>query len=183
MAHRGAVPAQRVPPPRRRGLGLRDGRPAQGARDRRRARQRQRAARAPGARARARRRARRRPSTRSRSPSTSSAPDTHARPSPSWLGARRKWAIARSSRMSTTGASGSSRETTALPSQKRTVTGNWPSAPASVFMPSTLDATVRRPSGKSVAAPLAAPDRSLCILQPHYRCPYGGWARAPATAR
>ena len=48
----------------------------------------------------------RRPSTRSRSPSTSSAPDTQARPSPSWLGARRKYAIARSSRMSTTGASG-----------------------------------------------------------------------------
>ncbi len=43
---------------------------------------------------------RRRPSTRSRSPSTSSAPDTHARPSPSWFGARRKCAIARSSRMS-----------------------------------------------------------------------------------
>jgi hypothetical protein len=38
-----------------------------------------------------------------------------------------KYAIARSSRRSTTGASGS-RAMIELPSQKRTVTGTWPSA-------------------------------------------------------
>ena len=41
----------------------------------------------------------------------------------------------------------------------------------------------RRPSGRSVAASSTTPDRSLCILQPHYRCPYGGWARATAVTR
>ena len=54
-------------------------------------------------------------------------------------------------------------------------------------MRSTRAATVRRavvtrPSGRSsVAASSTTPlDRSLCILRPHYRRPYGGWARATA---